>query len=213
MSNRPPTISNSFKSRQIDVTEKLNVTGVILSGGVNLFNLLSATGSALLSGIQTLSYNEPQALLTITEGNSVSLSSIVVYTNTLVQQTSSAVPTVLQGYLATNNVNISGVSTNVIAASSSNIPVTVVDVSASTTFTNNDTNKVYHFNTTSNSLCAIIPNSLSNGFNVAIMNVGTNNLQISAANLNSVGTTIIDQFGGAYIYKQNNTIFAVGRLF
>ena len=73
--------------------------------------------------------------------------------------------------------------------------------------------KIFHFNTTSASLCAIIPSSLINGFNVSILNTGTNNIEISAANLRSTGTTIIDQYGGAYIYKQNNTVFAVGRLY
>jgi hypothetical protein len=100
-----------------------------------------------------------------------------------------------------------------LTAQSSNIPVTIVDLTASRTFINSDTNKVFHFNTTSSSLCAIVPNTLPSGFNIAIMNTGTNSLVVSAGNLRSTGTTIIDQFGGAYIYKQNNTIFAVGRLY
>ena len=106
---------------------------------------------------------------------------------------------------------IPGLSASV--ASISSIPVTIVDISTSRIFTDSDINKIFHFDTTSASLCAIIPSSLTNGFNVSILNTGTNNIQVSAADLKSTGTTIIDQYGGAYIYKQNNTVFAVGRLY
>ena len=108
---------------------------------------------------------------------------------------------------------VGGISaTGVISASASNIKINVVNDSTSRTFTDADNNKVVHIDTTTASLCAVFPSSLSNGFNVAIMNTGTNNLVLSAAQLNSAGTTISTRYGGAFIYKDSSNLFAVGRL-
>ena len=71
---------------------------------------------------------------------------------------------------------------------------------------------MFHLNTTTQSLCAIFPNALPNGFNVAVMNTGTNGLVLSASQLNSVGNVLSVQYGGAFVYKDNNQLFAVGRL-
>lgn len=129
------------------------------------------------------------------------------------EESAEIIPTVTN-YLSTNNVLVSSLNvTGQVKAGSSNVPVTIVNVSTSRTFTNNDTNKVFHFDTTSGSLVAAFPSNLTDGFNVALMNVGTNSLQISATNLNSTGTTIIDQYGGAYVYEQGGNVYAVGRLF
>lgn len=65
----------------------LTVNGTVnattyLSGGVNLYNLLSSTGGG---GSQTLTFTESAAQLTISNGNTVSLSSLqsnYIYTNT-----------------------------------------------------------------------------------------------------------------------------------
>jgi hypothetical protein len=102
-------------------------------------------------------------------------------------------------------------ATNVIAQSLT-IPVTTFNVTSSRVFTNSDTCKIFHFDTTTQPLCAIFPPSLFNGFNIAIMNTGTNNLRLSAAQLKSIGDIIEVQYGGAFIYKDNNQLFAVGRL-
>jgi hypothetical protein len=37
-------------------------------------------------------------------------------------------------------------------------------------------------------------------------------LRLSAAQLNSLGDTIVAQYGAAFVYKDNNQLFAVGRL-
>lgn len=248
MSNRPPTISNSFKSRQIEVTEKLTVTGNIsatgdfntsgriLSGGVDLFDLF--TSSELASGIQTLSYVPSSYELSISLGNTVSLSSLnttfidnsakieltytTVSTNSSLWTTGYAIASALSAnsldtalkYLSTNNVAISSIVSETITVSTLNVPVTVISVSGTTVFTDTDSNKAIHFDTTSASVCAVFPSSLTNGFNVAIMNTGINSVVLSSdIPLKATGTTIIDQYGGAFIYKQNNNIFAVGRLY
>jgi len=231
-------ISTTVPNERLTVIGNISATGAIyaqgpiLSGGIDLFNIFT-TGAAA-SGIQNLSFNEGNFNLSISEGNTVSLTALADTTsiaavssnltttisavsstlNTTIVNLTAALPSTINTYLSTNNVTINALTvTTGLTAQSANIPVTVIDLTASKTFNDSDTNKVFHFNTATNSLCAIIPDSLSNGFNVAILNTETNSLVISAANLKSFGTTIVDQYGGAYIYKQNNDIFAVGRLF
>jgi hypothetical protein len=114
--------------------------------------------------------------------------------------------------LTGGTINGSLSATGVISASASNINVNIVNVSTDVVFTNDYNNKVVHFDTTTSPLCAVFPSSLNSGFNVAIMNIGTNNLILSAANLKSAGTIITTQYGGAFVYKELNNIFAVGRL-
>ena len=103
-------------------------------------------------------------------------------------------------------------ATGVITASGSDIDINVITDNTSRVFTNEDNNKVIHLDTTISSLCAIFPDTLRVGFNVAIMNIGLNNLVLSAAQLNSIGTSITTRFGGAFIYKDSTSLFAVGRL-
>jgi hypothetical protein len=99
-----------------------------------------------------------------------------------------------------------------IAAQSSTIPVTVTDIITDKTFSNVDTNKVFHFSNSS-PLTAIFPNTLSDGFSVAIMNTGTSTLHLSTNNTyKAIGDVITDQYAGAYVYKANSEIFAVGGL-
>ncbi len=108
-----------------------------------------------------------------------------------------------------NDLVIKGGGT--ITADQSIIPVTVTNISADKTFTDTDTNKVFHFDTTSSALTAFFPGILTNGFNAAIMNTGTNYLHISSnIQYNAVGDKIIDRYSGAYVYKSNSNIFAVG---
>jgi hypothetical protein len=113
--------------------------------------------------------------------------------------------------LSGGTVNGSISATGVISASASNIRINIINSSLSRTFSDADNNRVIHIDTTTSSLCAIFPNNLSNGFNVAIMNTGTNNLVLSAAQLNSSGTIIATRYGGAFVYKDFGNLFAVGR--
>jgi hypothetical protein len=220
----------------ISATGDINTSGRILSGSVDLFDLF--TSSELASGIQTLSYVPSSYELSISLGNTVSLSSLnttftensakLELTYTTVSSNSSlwtagyAIASALSAnsldtalkYLSTSNVAISSIVSETITVSTLNVPVTVITVSGTRVFTDTDSNKAIHFNTTSTSVCAVFPLSLTNGFNVAIMNTGINSVVLSSnIPLKATGTTIIDQYGGAFIYKQNDDIFAVGRLY
>ena len=88
----------------------------------------------------------------------------------------------------------------------------VTTVTSSKTFTNTDNSKVFHFNTTSSSLCAIFPSaSLTNGFNVGIVNIGTGTVFLSSdVTINAPGTQNSTPYSGMFIYEVNNTFFGVG---
>ena len=133
------------------------------------------------------------------------------------EESAEIIPTVTN-YLSTNNVLLSSatVTGNISArgsviASKSVIPIAVTTTSTSRTFANADTNAVFHFDTTLASLTASFPGILTDGFNTAIMNIGTNYLYISSnIQYNAVGNKLIDRYSGAYVYKSNSNIFAVG---
>jgi hypothetical protein len=104
-------------------------------------------------------------------------------------------------------------ATGSITASQSIIPVTVTNLSSGKVFVDADTNKIFHFNTSSSALTASFPSALSEGFNAAIMNTGTNYLYISSnTQLNAVSNKLIGIYTGAYVYKSGLNIFAVGGL-
>jgi hypothetical protein len=101
-----------------------------------------------------------------------------------------------------------------VSASASNVGV-IVDVKTSShTLTDSDNNRMIHFNTNTDSLCAIVPSNLRRDFNCGIMNTGTNSLVISSySTLNAVGSSINIRYGGAFVYKDSsNNVYAVGRL-
>lgn len=121
----------------------------------------------------------------------------------------SATAAIVTNLTATNTrfTNLS-VSTPVIA----NYDVTTV--TSSKTFSNADNSKVFHFNTTSTSLCAIFPtSSLSNGFNVGIVNVGTGTVYLSSdlsPTINAPGTQNSTPYSGMFIYEIGNALYGVG---
>ena len=101
-----------------------------------------------------------------------------------------------------------------IKCESSTIPVSVVDVTSDKVFSDSDTNKIFHFNTTQ-SLTATFPSNLAEGFNVAIMNIGTNILHLSAGDgltYKALGDKLFDTYASAYVYKSGSSLFATGGL-
>lgn len=148
-------------------------------------------------------------LITTPSGNSDTwnaVSTIVRANSSSWEESAEVLPTVTN-YLSTSNVQVSAltVSTPVIAN------YDVITVTSSRTFTNADNSKVFHFNTTSSSLCAIFPSILPNGFNVGIVNVGTGTVVLSSdVTINAPGTQNSTPYSGMFIYEVNNTLFGVG---
>ena len=126
-------------------------------------------------------------------------------------------PQTVNALSSVNNITAAGniTTSGLIAAAGSIVPVSVYTLSADKIFTDVDTNKVFHFNTNATILNAIFSPTLSNGFNVALMNVGTNSLVLStnpSAPLRARSNTVADLYGGAFVYKDSNSFYAAGRL-
>lgn len=80
-------------------------------------------------------------------------------------------------------------------------------------FTNLHHGKAHHFNTPlSGSLTVTIPLSVMDGFNITLMNTGLGTLILDSPYLLSTGTEIETRYSGAFVYKDNGIIYAVGNL-
>jgi hypothetical protein len=110
-------------------------------------------------------------------------------------------------------LNITSLGVSQITAASVFGSTNVTDVLFNYEFTNNDIGKIFHFDTVSFPLTAYFPSTLNNGFNVTLMNISTNFLQLSGGNtLNAIGDKIYERFGSAFVYKHNGQFYAIGRL-
>ena len=193
-------VNTSFPNKDFTVVGDISATGIIYNNNFN-----STDWNGTYTTVQTNSatnWNYQGSDLKALSGNWQS-----TYTNlsTYYPLTGGT----LNGSIsATGNIATAGV----ITASGSNVNINVITVNNSRVFTDADNNKVVHLDTTTASLCAIFPSTLSSGFNVAIMNIGVNSLVLSATQLNSAGTIITTKFGGAFVYKDSTNLFAVGRL-
>jgi len=126
--------------------------------------------------------------------------------------------------LSINNtiVNTSLTATNASSTrlTATNLTVTndVVTNFLITTLTNNyilteaDKSKIFHVNTTTTPLITIsLPNSLTNGYNVGLVNIGTGTISLSTNGvLNTPGTSNTAQFTSILLYKTGNQFYGVG---
>jgi hypothetical protein len=130
-------------------------------------------------------------------------SSLVQANSASWEESADILPTVTN-YLSTSNVVISS------------LRVTNYQVSATTSsniiFTDTDSGRTFNLNTTTTpAITAQFPGSLSNGFNVSIVNAGTGTIYLSAGSpLNTTGTENSTPFSGIFIYKTNNELFGIG---
>jgi hypothetical protein len=133
---------------------------------------------------------------------------------------------IISNSLSSNNIEVNTLNVNETLSGSNVIvrnisiqdssvsPVSVIDATDSIVFADSDNSKIFNFDTSSNSLSAIFPATLKNGFNVVIMNVGTNYLYLSAPNSNykSSGKTLYEIYDSAYVFVNNQNIYAIGKL-
>ncbi len=204
-----------FISDSTPIDSDVRSLTAIWDNTTNTILTLSSNWNSVYTTVQDTSGNWNSAYTTIqdTSGNLLTLNTIVQTNSAVWEQEFPEIISTVTDYLSTNNVVISSLEvTELVTAKGSNVPITVINESTDKIFTDNDTNKVFHFDTTSDNLIATFPDNLTEGFNAAIMNVGTNSLEISATNLKALGVIIVEQYGSAFIYKQNNDVFAVGRL-
>jgi hypothetical protein len=90
--------------------------------------------------------------------------------------------------------------------------INVIDKNSDYTLTSDDNGNIIHFDTSSSSLTALIPNSLGEGFNASFLNVGTHTLYLSSdIPLTSLGNSIFGKGSGMAAYIHNSNLYAIGK--
>lgn len=181
----------------------------------SVFNVLSADQFfGTTAGITNVSLTTVQTLSVL--NSPIVGDSIIINGSTHTNSLTSASLTSTNGTITNFNSNIITVSAiTVLDKAITNFNVTSISTS-SYTLTDNDRSKIYHVDTTTfSTVTAILPSTLSNGFNAGLINAGTGSIIISSAqtpfikaqnnsNINSI------QYTGMLIYKTNNEFFGVG---
>lgn len=91
--------------------------------------------------------------------------------------------------------------------------IKVLEYSQDLVFTDLHHGRAHHFNTPADgSLTLTIPLSVNDGFNAVIMNTGNGVLIIDSPVLRSTGSQIETRYSGAFIYKDNSSVYAVGNI-
>jgi len=202
------TVNGNISSNGSLFVRDLSANNLTVSGNI------SASGSLTINGNTTLGDNNLDTL--ILNGSSVSIPNNLNFNaNTLFIDAANnrvGIGTAVPAAELTVSGNIS--ASGSVNALSSNVGIVVNDKTTSYTFNNEDNCKIVHFDTTTQSLCAIFPSSLRTDFNCAVMNTGTNVLTLSTyTTLRAIAPNISTRYGAAFVYKDSsNNIYAVGRL-
>jgi di/tripeptidase len=111
--------------------------------------------------------------------------------------------------------NIKGVHTEIVnltAYGNVTTNITVLSTTANIVFNDTYNSKIIHLDSTSSPLItATFPNTISNGFNVSLVNAGTGTIFISAqGGLNAPGTINAIPYTAMFVYKVNNQFFGIG---
>jgi len=113
-------------------------------------------------------------------------------------------------FIATNNTSL----VNLTATGNITTNFFVITANNNYTFSDADNSKVIHFDTTTTpEISAIFPNTLSNGFNVGLINAGIGVIYLSGQDvINAPGNINSEIYTGMFIYKVNDDLFGVGNL-
>lgn len=139
-------------------------------------------------------------------------------TTTNANNTNTVTDTALANSLTATNAVVTTLSTGNVNSSNltiyGNVITNISVLSANTDIILDDTynSKIVHIDTTTTpSVTLSLPNTISNGFNVSIVNAGTGTVTISAPDgFNAPGTTNSTSYTGMFVYKVNNQFFGVG---
>lgn len=123
------------------------------------------------------------------------------------------IPTLSAEKIVTTSLTASDIKTN--------YTVTEVVCASQKVFTNGDSSKAFHFDTGDygSNIIAVLPSSLTNGFNVTILNIdstkssGSNTVSLSSnVAINTPNDSLTNSFTntGMLIYKYNNEFYGVG---
>lgn len=133
--------------------------------------------------------------------------------NTVATNTLSAVNSVLTNVTAVNTQITSLTSTDLLVTNNVTTNFLVSTITNNYVFSDLDNSKTYHFNTTvTPSITAVFPESISNGFNVSIINAGIGAvfIQGEGTGVNAPGLVNTIANTGFMIYKYDNQLFGIG---
>jgi len=135
----------------------------------------------------------------------------------IIRNESLTVSTAILTSLQTETINSTDILTQNLTATNAIIDTVITDFTVQNkttdyTFTEADNSKVFHFDTTTTpSITATFPNTLPNGFNAGIINIGTGTIFVdSDPTLKAFSTENSTQNTGMFIYKTNNEFFGIG---
>ena len=112
--------------------------------------------------------------------------------------------------LINNSLQADSIFTNTIRSNA-----IVQTLTANYTFTSaTESSKIYNVDTTAGPITLSFDSSLPQGFNVGITNIGTDTITLSSTQtpaVYAIGTQIITQYAGCYVYKDVTGLYAVGK--
>lgn len=118
--------------------------------------------------------------------------------------------------ITTTDITVTDNTTLVNLTATGNITTnfTIITADSNYTFSDADKSKVIHFDTTTTiEVSAIFPSTLSDGFNVGVINAGIGVIYLSGEDtINSVGDINSEIYTGFFVYKVNGGLFSIGNL-
>jgi hypothetical protein len=118
--------------------------------------------------------------------------------------------------VTTTDISIGNNTTLVNLTATGNVVTdfTILSTDTDYVFSDADKSKVIHFDTTTTTeISAIFPNTLSDGFNVGLINAGIGVIYLSGEDvINAPGSINSEIYTGVFIYKASGSLFGVGSL-
>ena len=136
-------------------------------------------------------------------------------TGTLFGRLAVTSPTVALSTIGGTSDNWNSAYTTLCATSSFYITTTITPAVFPNgyTFSDSDNTKIFHVDTTTAAVSVLLPDSLSNGFSVTLITLGTNMLQVSSTQtpfLCANGSRIYLPYASTLLYKYNNLLWGLG---
>jgi hypothetical protein len=118
--------------------------------------------------------------------------------------------------ITTNNLAVANdtITDNLTATGNIVTDFSIITADNDYIFSDNDKSKVIHFDTTATiEISAIFPNTLSDGFNVGVINAGSGVIYLSGEQIiNAPGLINSEIYTGFFVYKVNGSLFGIGSL-
>jgi hypothetical protein len=222
-----PRMINSLKPLRIDDARfaylSANNSEIVSLSSENILTANSQIGDLLTSFVQVLcttTVNELYSDSIVNNGNITNNGDIInggSFT-TINGTIESLITNNIQNNfdITTNNLAVANdtITDNLTATGNIVTNFSIITADNDYIFSDNDKSKVIHFDTTATiEISAIFPNTLSNGFNVGVINAGSGVIYLSGEQIiNAPGLINSEIYTGFFVYKVNGSLFGIGSL-